>query len=265
MLNPAIPAGFPPDRSDLGATVQYFPVRKIHKTGNLLLSILFLLGALASLAYGLFTAYTAYMQHGAMVLGGKLIPSLIITASLLVLVLVAGWGAYSNWHRGAVLYEKGFAVRSRKGIRNWRWEDIAAIKMNITRQYTNGIYTGTTHEYTLLNQQNERLTIDDALVKVDELAEAIQQNVFARLYEPAAQQYNQGKPLAFGPLVISKLGLQFGKKTIPWEEVKEVSLKRGNLKVSRKQSRGASVPVHAIPNLNVLLAILQQVVGLKTS
>lgn len=69
-------------------------------------------------------------------------------------------------------------------------------------------------------------------------------------------------------MILSKVGLHFRKKTIPWNEVKEVSLKRGELKVSRKNGgflSGTTVPAPSIPNLRILLAIIDQVVGLKTT
>lgn len=267
MLTPTIPEGFPPILTGLGAPVRYFPVRKFNKIGSLVMFIVFLAGALAVLIYGLYRAYTAYWQHGAAVIGSMLSTPLILAAVLFLLAVLGGWLAYSNWNRGVLLCEKGFAIRSRKGIQEWRWEEITSIKVRITRQYANGVYTGTTHEYMLVNNQNGRVTINEGFQKVVELGEVIESSVFPLLYEPAAEQYNQGKPVAFGPVVISKLGLHFGKKTIPWEEIKEVSLQRGDLKVSRKEGgwfSGASVPAPVIPNLRVLLAILKQVVGLKT-
>jgi hypothetical protein len=48
--------------------------------------------------------------------------------------------------------------------------------------------------------------------------------------------------------------------------VKEVSIHQGILKVSRKDGgwfSGASAAASVIPNLRVLLAIIQQLVGLK--
>ncbi len=268
MLTPSIPEGFPAIMTGLGSPVRFFPVRKFNKIGNLMVCILLLLGALAVFLYGLYITYTAYLQHGAAVIGGKLTSPLLLAIGLLLLGLWAGWSAWSNWNRGVLLYEKGFVIRSRTGVQNWAWAEIASIKNRITRHYTNGIYTGTTHEYTLLNRQNEQLRMNDAFVKVEELANSVEQNVFPLLYEPAAQEYNEGKPLAFGPVIISKVGLHFGKRTIPWDEVKEVSLKRGELKVSRTNGgwlSGTNVPASAIPNLRVLLAILDQVVGLKAN
>lgn len=178
MLTPSIPEGFPAIMTGLGTPERYFPIRKLNKLGSLVACILLILASIAVFVYGVYRTYTAYMQHGASVIGGQLTVPLFIAIGLCLLGLWAGWSAWSNWIRGALLYEKGFVVRSRQGVQNWAWTDIASIQARITRHYTNGIYTGTTHEYTLVNRQNERLRINDAFVKVEELAGVIEQNVF---------------------------------------------------------------------------------------
>ena len=216
--------------------------------------------------YGITTAYLAYQKHGLALIDDKLTVPVIIAFGLFLLGVVAAWSAYVNWNRGVGLYERGFAIRSRKGIQSWRWENIGSLTAAVTRHYTNGIYSGTTHVYTLLNKQNERLVINDVFVKVDELANAIEQNIFPLLYDRAALQYNDEQLLAFGPVTASKAGIQIGKKTYPWAVVKEVSIHQGILKVSKKDGgwfSGASASAAAIPNLRVLLTIINQVVGLK--
>jgi hypothetical protein len=108
--------------------------------------------------------------------------------------------------------------------------------------------------------------LSDSFSKVEELAKNIDQNIFPLLYAHATDQYNAGQTIIFGPVAISKAGIVIGKKTYPWTDVKEVSIHQGILKVSRKDGgwfSGASVAASVIPNLRVLLAIIQQLVGLK--
>ncbi len=267
MLTPAFPDIFSSTVIDLGAPVRYFPVRKLARIGSLVASLVSLLGGAVALMVGLVQAYSAYQQHGLVVLWEPLIVPGIISIVLLLCAVLAGWSAYDNWKKGILLYEQGLAVRNRRGIRTWRWTEILSLKTRLTRNYTNGIYTGTTHAYTLMDRQNEKLVLNDAIAKVEELAASIEQNIFPLLYAPAAQQYNNGQALEFGPVAISKTGMYFGKKTIPWEEIKEVSLHHGELKISQKTGgwfSGARLPAPAIPNLQVLLAILNQVAGIKT-
>jgi hypothetical protein len=251
----------------MGAPQRYFRIKSLNRIGSLVASFVFLGGAVLVFLYGVYEAYLAYQEHGPATMGNVLTWPVIVAFILFLLALAAGWAAYVNWNKGVALYEQGFVVRDRKGIQAWRWEEIVSLRAAVTRHYTNGIYTGTTHVYTLYNRQNERLVFSDIYVKVEELAKAIEQGIFPHLYERAAQQYNLGQTLAFGPVAISKTGIQISKKVYPWTEVQQVTVQRGFLKVSKKGGgwfSGASAAASAIPNLSVLLNMIHQVVGLKT-
>jgi hypothetical protein len=251
----------------LGAPRRYFPVKRMQRAGNLVFFFILLGGAILVFLYGLYIAYIAYQKHGLAMIDDTLTAPGIIAFILLLLGLAAGWSAYTNWNKGVTVYERGFAIRDRRGVRTWRWEDIISLTASVTRHYTNGIYTGTTHIYSLYDRQDQRLVLSDIYVKVEELAKAIQDSIFPILYERIAQQYNAGERLVFGPVVISKDGIQIGKKAYPWADVRQVAVQKGILKVSKKDGgwfSGASVLASAIPNLNVLLNLIYQVVGLKT-
>jgi hypothetical protein len=250
----------------LGAPGGYYPVKNLKRTGNLVAFFFFIAGAILVFLYGLYVTFLAARKHGPALIDEKLPVPAMIALVLVLLGMVAAWSAYRNWNRGAAVYERGLAMRDRKGIRLWRWEEVLSMTQSITRHYMNGIYTGTTHVYTLVNRQGDRLVLNDDYIKVDQLAKAIQESIFPILYARAAQQYNAGQSLVFGPVVISKSGIQVGKKTTPWEEVQQVSIQQGILKVSKKGGgwfSGASASASVIPNLNVLLSLIHQVVGLK--
>ena len=266
MDDPQIPAVFN-TASGLGGLLGYYPVRKANRWGNLVVCLILLAGAVLVFLYGIYSSFLAYQLHGPAVIGDKITAPVLIAVLLSGLGLLAGWGAYVNWRKGVVVYERGFAYRDRTGLQTWRWDDILTMTSAITRHYHNGIYTGTTHIYTLLNRQNQKLKLVDSIGKVEDLAKTIDTNIFPLLYPRAVDQYNAGEMLAFGPLAISKQGITIGEKTYPWGAVKEVSIHHGILKVTKKEGgwfSGARAAASVIPNLRVLLAIIQQVVGLKT-
>jgi hypothetical protein len=266
MNNSQIPEAFI-TATGLGAPRTYFPVKKWNRWGNLVICLVLLAGALLILLYGIYITYLAFEQNGPAMIDDKLPVPLVIALILAALGLLAGWSAYANWRKGALVCERGFAYNDRKGLQVWNWEDVVSMRSAITRHYTNGIYTGTTHVYTLLNRQDQRLVLSDSLGKVEELAKLIDESIFPRLYKLAADQYNSGQEIISGPVAISKAGITISRKTYPWSEVKEVTIHRGVLKVSRKEGgwfSGASASASSIPNLGVLLTIIHQVVGIKT-
>jgi hypothetical protein len=267
MNTPQFPDAFTTRVIGMGAPKRYFPVRNMNRAGSLVISFILLGGSVLVFLYGLYVTYAAYQQHGPVMIDEKLTVPALIAFILFLLGLAAGWTAYVNWNKGAAVYEHGFAVRDRHGVQTWRWEDVVSLTAAVTRHYTNGIYTGTTHVYKLLNRQDQRLVLSDIYAKVEELAKDIQEGIYPILYNRAAQQYNTGERLVFGPVAISKGGIEMGKKTFPWTEVRQVSIQRGILKVSPKGGgwfSGARLSASVIPNLNVLLNIVNQVVGLKT-
>ncbi len=265
MDNPQIPDAYLPVIG-LGASRSYFPVRKWNRWGYLVMFLLLFAGALLVFLFGIYDTYVAYRQHGPAMIDDKLIGPLGIAFFLFALGLLAGWGAFANWKKGVAAYERGFAYNDRKGLQVWPWEDMLSMTSAITRHYTNGIYTGTSHVYTLSNRQNQRLVISDSIAKVEELAKFIEENIFPLLYGRAADQFNTGQAVVFGPVAVSKMEITIGKKAYPWKDVKEVSIHQGVLKVSRKDGgwfSGASASASTIPNLRVLLTIIHQAVGLK--
>lgn len=258
MIAEAIP--FPEDFSrnviDLGMQKRYFRVKKRNRIVNLIFFFLLLAGSIPAFLGGLVSnTYDGFFG---------LIGLAII---LFAIGLGAGWSAYSNWDKAVGLYERGFAYHDRKGYQVWHWTDIQSIQTRITRHYYNGVYTGTTHEYTLLNKQNEKIKLNDVFQKVEELADAIEQNIYPDLYSAAADAFNNGRMLTFGPVCVDKAGLHMGKKDLLWKDIQQISLANGFLQVVPQGGglfKNASVSAAAIPNLRILLSIINQVVGLKT-
>ncbi len=155
---------------------------------------------------------------------------------------------------------------TRKGLRAWRWEEVQAISSAITRHYSIGILTGTSHVYKVFNRQTQRVVFTDALINVARLGDEIEQNIYPILYDRASSLYNAGQQLHFGPVMISKAGITVGRRSYLWSDVQEIAIRKGILKVSKTDGgwfNGAGAPTSKIPNLRVLLSILQQVAGVK--
>ena len=266
MADPHFPKEFPSRVPGLGAPKRYFPVRNTYRTGALIISLMLLAAAMLVFLYGLYVTFLAYQKHGPATIDDKLIVPMLVAFAMLVPGVATGWMAYRNWSKGVAVYEGGIAVRDRNGIRTWHWEEIVSLTAAVTRRHFIGIDTGTRHVYKLYTRQNQRFVLRDIYTNVEELAKAIQDGIFPSLYEQSARQYNRGQKLILGPVAISKSGIQIGKRTFPWSEIEQVSIQRGILKVAKRDGGWfgrASASASAIPNLNVLLNIINQVVGIK--
>jgi Family of unknown function (DUF6585) len=269
--NPSIPSGFS-NVIGLGTAQDVFPVKKSSKYGSLIFAV-FLLGAAALLALGSLI-YTFYQVNrlGPAVME-RMVRETVVPLSCGGLVtfglgLLAAWSAFSNWKKTVVVYRDGLAYSDRKGLRQARWDQIASLTSAVTKHYRNGIYTGTTHIYTVLSKEGEKWVFNDSLQNVEALSDHIRKGTFPHLYQAAADAYNAGGSLQFGSVAIDKAGIQLGKKSYQWSEVKQVSIQQGVLKVEKQGGgwfSGANIMVSTIPNLPVLLSIIDQVIGIRTS
>ncbi|MDP3186251.1 MAG: hypothetical protein Q8M58_13375, partial [Anaerolineales bacterium] len=126
--------------------------------------------------------------------------------------------------------------------------------------------TGATHVYSVENRNGSRLALNDAFSRVEELGRVIEEKTFPSLFEQAAQQYNAGQILTFGPVLVNKTGIQISKKNYAWGEIQPVTVRRGYLHIARKEGglfSGAKTALASIPNLRVLLSIINQVIRVK--
>jgi hypothetical protein len=252
--------------SGLGTPKRYFPIKNRFRVGSLVAFFCLLGCSVAVFLEGLSVTYLAYQKHGPVMIEDALTVPGLAAIGLFLAGLAAGGWALLNWNKGVVVYEHGFAVHDHKGRQLWRWEEIVSLTGAVTRPLSGGNSTGARHVYTLINRQKQHLVLNNAISRVDELALLIQEAITPNLYDQARQQFNSGQRLVFGLVTISKAGMEVGKKPYAWEEVRQVSIKRGILKVSKKEGNWfseATVLLSSIPNLNILLNIIHQVVGLQ--
>ncbi len=253
----------------LGAPKAVYLAKRGSRWGALVLMFLLFLGTVAALLWGVYNAYTRYLKFGPAIVVSSLTGPWILAGVLFFIGLVIAWNAYSNWRKAAVVYQNGLAYRDRKNIFTWRWDEFGSMTAAVTKHYTNGIYTGTTHIYTLVKRDGEKFVINDTIANVENLAADIRQSIFPLLYDIYAQAYNEGKNCTFGPVKLNKsAGIQVGKKVFPWDEVEQVAIQQGKLSVKKYGGgwlSGASTNAASIPNLEVMLSIVDQVVGLETN
>jgi hypothetical protein len=252
----------------LGVPVAVYSVKKSSRWGMFVIMLLLCTGSGVALLWGAYNAYTRYLRYGPAIVVSSLTVPWIVAGVLFFVALMLAWSVFNNWKKAAVVYQNGLAYRDRKGMRAWRWDEFGSMTSAVTKHYTNGIYTGTTHTYTLTKRNGESFKLNDTITEVEKLANEIRQHIFPLLYDLYAQAYNQGQALIFGPVKLSKAeGIRIGKKVYAWNEIEQVAIQKGILSVKKKGGRwfsGANAAAASIPNLEVLLSIIDQVKGLKT-
>ncbi len=209
----------------------------------------------------LLIAYGAYSQHGLMrVDDGPVIPLLVIAVVVFFFGALVLFNAWRLWPLAAVLYEDGIAVNRRQGLQVVRWNQVDWVKEAITKHYYRGVYTGTTHVYTIETQDHVRIQLNDQLSRIEELGRAVQHGVTNALRPRYVKALDAGQRLTFGPLGLDRKKLYSGNKELSWDEIRAISIKKGVISVKRAKGwfNWASVTVPQIPNLIIFLELAGQ-------
>jgi hypothetical protein len=192
---------------------------------------------------------------------------------LIIALVVAGlsvWGLVDNKRKQGMqllVFPEGLAETKQEQTSLIRWDDISYSWQSVTKHYRTGIYTGTTHLYTIQTKDGQQYKFNDTYKNVEALGNLIQDEVARRIFPVVAQAYNAGQTVNFGQLNISKAGINNGKETIAWDEVKDVKLQSGivTIKKEGKWLNWKNVTVAQTPNIFVFLGMVNQIVGVNTA
>lgn len=218
-----------------------------------------LLAAPALVLVAAYVGYVTYNNSGLYKVAGNVALPLIIALAAFVIGASVLINAWRNWRIAAALYENGVAYQSRTGIQQVNWSDVTAVWQRVTRHYTNGVYTGTTHAYTIQTNAGQKVVLDDRLgKKVEELGNAVQRGASNALYPRYWQAIQNGQRVDFGPIAMDNQKLYAGKKELRWDDIKAVKVNKGMISV--KQDKGwfnwATVTVPQVPNFSTFYDLI---------
>lgn len=190
----------------------------------------------------------------ALLLGG--LGLLAIAAS----IYMFSYGAiYKSWH--IYVFEQGFLFKKgNEAPQPFRWDQIEAVWYEVTRHYTNGIYTGTSHRYRVRRKDGYQIVLNDRFANVGQLGDTISNQITRTLLPQVIAAYKAGQTITFGPLSVNQQGLvNVLGHVLPWSEIKDIAMQRGYVAVSRsgKWLKWSSLPVKSIPNVFVFIALVK--------
>ena len=138
-----------------------------------------------------------------------------------------------------------------------RWDQVAFVWQRVTRNYTNGVYTGTTFKYTVQRVDGVEVRITQQFRNGMQLGTQIQREATSRLTPAALAAVNAGQTLQFGPFSVSRQGLATSRGMIPWNEVQQVSANRGMVVIQQRGQRKGKTygMVYKVPNLYVFFNV----------
>jgi hypothetical protein len=235
----------------LGAFKKEFKNAGARRWVRLILAVLFLLAVPALLAVAALLGYSAYVDGGLYRVADAVALPLIGAAGFLLFGILMLVTLFRSAGLAAALFENGLAYQTRSGLQQVNWADVTAVWQRVTKHYTNGVYTGTTHSYTLQTNTGQKIVLDDRLGKgVEELGNAVQRGATNALYPRYWTAIQNGQRADFGPLALDNQKLYAGKKELLWNEIKAVKINKGQISVRKDKAwfNWASVTVPQIPN-----------------
>lgn len=161
-----------------------------------------------------------------------------------------------------LVYPQGLIFRFGSTTEVFPWDEFEFVWREITKLYINGVYAGTTHSYKWKLQGGREGKVDDAIKSVSDLGEIIEQEVTRRQLPIALNIFHAGQTVSFSPLEVSRQGLNNGKTTLAWQDVKSVRVESGQILV-KKQGKWlpwCSVNVSQIPNVFVFCSLVDAII-----
>lgn len=183
-----------------------------------------------------------------------------------LVLLAVGIGSlvslFRNLNLRVLLCSGGLLRTSGGNVEIVRWDQVEAFWQAVTKRYYNGVYTGTTHLYTLRRNDGIVFKFNDTIGKVEALGNAIQREVTRILLPKFINAYNAGSTVNFGPLSINQQGISNSKEMLPWSQYKDMQVRRGIISVKKegKWLNWSSIGVARIPNFYVFMSLLDYAV-----
>jgi hypothetical protein len=206
-----------------------------------------------------------------------------LVAASLVGSFVFLWKWWKNHGLAVHVFEHGFVVLQRPAPQACRWDEIRELWLctfdGPAPAYGRPVKKGTT----VVKHDGSKLEIPTAIARSKEFVEKLRQETYRRMGPWAFSQFQSGGLVSFGPYTLSRQGLTVAApkisiaammltggaaglggptelQTVPWSEFSEVRLESRWIRLKRPGLRTDWYVVYqAVPNVHVLIALLQQV------
>jgi hypothetical protein len=240
--------------------LQIYHVRNPILIRYLCLALIGLAGVLVNFIIGFWRWRYVVTHFGPAVLWRWMSPLLWIGIGLL---FVGSVGLYLLIHASRQeiqLSPMGITWKRGRNLSIVRWDEIETIHITSIQYGILNFTWASRTEAVLHDKKGKRLKINQTFEHFDKLVETIKHYVYPLMFEEFRENFNQGKPMKFGPLILTSQGVINGRKALPWHEIGKIQLHSGRLDLlPTKENYGNkfSIPAHKIPNIDLCVQILQ--------
>jgi hypothetical protein len=205
---------------------------------------------------------------------------LLLAAPVASLVILWSW--FGNLGLRVEVHEHGLVLHRRGRAQACRWDDIVEL-WTAPFEGTSPVARQATTGYTIRTRAGTNLQFTAAVAGLERLADRVREETYRRKMPWALSQFQAGGQVSFGMYVVSRHGLSVTAPqvsigalmlsggavgatgatqttTVPWSEFSEIRPEKQWIRLVRPGlAIDWYVVYRAVPNVHVLLALLQQV------
>jgi len=154
------------------------------------------------------------------------------------------------------LYENGIIQNTLFGRSEVKFDANSKFRYKVFSESISGISTGTKTKLQVANN-NQKVNISSSYVGVEVLHDDFREKELELVYPAMKKAYLEGKTIDFNALKLKANQFVFNKKTIAFNEIKDIALQSGHLQINKKGKRlpFAVIAVSEISNLYTLLQL----------
>ncbi|HEY9597818.1 MAG TPA: DUF6585 family protein [Cyanophyceae cyanobacterium] len=160
------------------------------------------------------------------------------------------------------LFEQGLIYKNFAASQIVPYDSMTVIWNGRLPAYADDTSAATEKIYKIETNSGKRLKITDIFDKVDEIGDRLQKELVRHQLPRVLNDYNRGRELQFGTLMINHDGVSSVLGTLPWTEIKTIQIRTGVVVFEGNSGtllNWMTVRVAEIPNLCLFLALAEQI------
>lgn len=206
-----------------------------------------------------------------------------IWAKVLIALPLSGvailYHMYRNRGLFVLVYPTGLLRLRRGEVDSFPWAEVDHVRLKVQRAESaefdrdgNGVPTACwlpaqvptfqlwAAGLTVAREDGVEAQFGPALSDYDRLAEEVQKRTFPALWALVWARFRSGEAVEFDDLVLSPSGIRHEKKSLPWKNLKDVTVAQGKLTIKQtgKWLPWAIMDVKGVPNPHVLFALVAE-------
>ncbi len=251
----------------LGTLIEIHRYRPLKNVDIFTLILPGILAVLCPLGYGAYIASYGYAHYGPVAAQFWSRPWFGLAIIALLIFLTLGIYRLIIARRFVALHQNGLLLNLSKRQR-LTWDQIEAISSSTTAKKFLSITLQTRYRGILFPNIGTPIQLDPTIENLPNLLTRIKAKLYPRLLTKLKAELHKGKWLYFGKIAISNTGVRIfdsaKQDTIPWEHVRHLTIQAGYLLIEQQDSQLIKYKIADIPNLDLLLEIVQSDIDRKS-